>query len=71
MTLPEYDCYQKVPTYGYTADEGEIMERAKEAAEEEYARLSRQAEDLRFAGKVKAAEEIEAQLEELEQLLDK
>ena len=37
--------------------------------EEEVARLSRQRDDLLFAGKVKEAEDIECRIAELDQLL--
>lgn len=50
-------------------DENELDAAAIEEMEEEYARMSRQREDLLAAGKVKAARDIELHLKELEELM--
>ena len=54
---------------GFEVSDEEIEEQAMEMWEEEVARLSRQRDDLLFAGKVKEAEDIECRIAELDQLL--
>lgn len=50
-------------------DEDDLNEEAIEEMEEEYARLSRQMEDLLAAGKVKQARDIEQYLKDLEETM--
>ena len=50
-------------------DEDELDEVTIEEMEEEYARMSRQREDLLAAGKVNEARDIELRLQELEEMM--
>ena len=50
-------------------DEDELDEATIEEMEEEYARMSRQREELLAAGKVKEAQDIDLRLQELEDLM--
>lgn len=66
-----YDTFESSPILNGQPipDENELDAVAIEEMEEEYARMSRQREDLLAAGKVKAAQDVEFHLKELEQLM--